>query len=470
MAFPFFSRREPPVIGSDAPDAFYLGRYFDEKTGRVGPKMQIPGTEPIVVVGRNRSGKDAGLGNYNALRLRDQSIVWVDPRGEAAAICAPYRRTLGPTKVDNPFGILTDIYGDLESDGWGAASDLDALSPQLFDASAALSEAYIPMEEKHPHFSHRARGFWNGFTMAEVIEAAADGRPALMANVRDKATEAEEFDPNTGAPIKGPRATALRLAQSGNPQIQSLVAGITGNSDEVQGVLATADGATQCLLSTPVRQNEIKNGIRLKDLGERPTSLFICMPHEMVQPGSMHAPYLRVELSAALRSLYRPTKTACTFWINEFAAFGRVAAIESSIGLVAGYGIRIIIVVQSLTQLKEIYKDAWENFLGNAAATVLVGAPADKFTAEYLASRSGEMTIRQPNVGMTLNPGGIGLSNGEAYTRRQYLMPMDLYGLQPGYGYVWVAGLSNAIPAYFPPYWDVDLLRKRSRANPYYNG
>lgn len=42
------------------------------------------------------------------------------------------------------------------------------------------------------------------------------------------------------------------------------------------------------------------------------------------------------------------------------------------------------------------------------------------------------------------------MSSGEGYTRRQHLMPQDLYGLQPGYGYVWAAGLSNAIPAYFP--------------------
>jgi hypothetical protein len=50
------------VIGSSALDAFYLGRYRDEKTGRIGPKIQFPGAEPIVVIGRNRSGKDAGIG------------------------------------------------------------------------------------------------------------------------------------------------------------------------------------------------------------------------------------------------------------------------------------------------------------------------------------------------------------------------------------------------------------------------
>ena len=127
--------------------------------------------------------------------------------------------------------------------------------------------------------------------------------------------------------------------------------------------------------------------------------------------------------------------------------------------------------MQSFSQLAHNYgSNSWENFLGQAGCVILIGPPADKFTAEYLCSRSGEKTILQPNASVSLNPGGAGMSNGESYTRRQHLMPQDLYRLQPGFGYVWVAGLSNAIPAYFPPYWDVDRLSRRARANPLYRG
>jgi hypothetical protein len=50
------------LIGSDTSDARYLGRYVDEETGRVvGPKLELVGTEPIIIIGRNRVGKDAGI-------------------------------------------------------------------------------------------------------------------------------------------------------------------------------------------------------------------------------------------------------------------------------------------------------------------------------------------------------------------------------------------------------------------------
>jgi type IV secretion system protein VirD4 len=450
-----------------------LGRYRNEETGRIGPKMQMPGNEPIIIVGRNRSGKDAGIGNYNGLRLRGKSMVFLDNRGEARSVCGPWRDKLGPSYNINPMGLLTNIrgYEDCRSHGWGALAGLDT-DPALFERTAGIAEAVHKLEGKDPHWALRSRGATNGLSMNEVIDAAKTGRPALLANVRDQLTEGVEYDPKTKEPTAGMIATARRLVKEGHPQIKSLLGNFTEDNDEFRGVLATADGQTQFLLSNSIRDDELKNGVPpLEMLGQRPTSLFVMMPHETVQPDSIHSPYLRLIFSAALRALYRPHPVACTFYLNEFASLGRLQPIEAALGLVAGSGIQLVIVVQSLTQLAQIYgATGWENFFGQAGAVVLIGPPADAFTADYLSKRSGERTIAQPNVGMNLNPGGVGMSNGEGYTRRQYLMPMDLYNLQPGYGYVWCAGLSNAIPAYFPPYWDVDQLNRRARANPYYRG
>ena len=377
--------------------------------------------------------------------------------------------SLGPTKNINPFGVLANELPDVASDGVSTVAGLRRDDPLLFDRCMAISEAMIKTDEKNPHFTYRARELFTGLLMVEVLEA--DAGKAVLANVRAKLTEPEVLDPNTKEPLQGLAATAIKWSNAGNPQIAGLLNGFTSlDGDEVRDVIATADAATLCLLSNPIRDDELKAGFDFNELGERPTTVFLSAPHELFQPDSIHAPYMRLILSSALRSLYRPTKTPCIFYVNEMAAFGRLGALEASIGLVAGYGIRLVLVVQSLSQLRQLYQHGWENFLGNAAAVALVGSPADAFTADYLSKRSGERTLIQPNAGINLNPGGIGVQNGEAYTRRQLLLPMDLYDLQPGYGYVWVAGLSGPIPTYYPPYWDVDQLRKRSRRNPYYSG
>jgi type IV secretion system protein VirD4 len=157
-------------------------------------------------------------------------------------------------------------------------------------------------------------------------------------------------------------------------------------------------------------------------------------------------------------------------FLNEFATMGRVPAVESSVGLVAGSSIQLVIVVQSLAQLKQHYGDGWETFFGQAGAVILVGSPGDEFTCDYLANHSGELTMRQPNVGLNLSAGGVSLSSGEGYGRRPYLMAQDLRNTRKGEGYIWIAGLNDPIPAMFPPYYDDPVLKHRARANPYFRG
>ena len=477
MAFPF--RRREEVIGSAAHDAFYCGRYCNwpdngpaGPRSPVGPKIQIGGSAPIIVIGPNRSGKDSCLGTYALLQAQGGvTNIWNDPRGEAGAVAGPYLSSLGPTENVNPFGVAASIpgYADLASTGWAPLSGLKSSDPMLFDHVAGISEALVKLDERNPHFSYRARGLLSGLIIEEIWEAEKTGRVALLTNVRTAATEADEYDANK-KPIKGLAARAARLLGKINPQVDSLLSGYAVDNEETQNVRATLDGATLTLLSQPIRDDELKNGLRMEELGERPASVFLTMPPEMVQSKSIHAPYMRLFFSSALRTLFKPNKTLVRFWLNEFAALGRLSAVEASIGLVAGYSIQVCVILQSLAQLRQLYDHNFETFIGNAAAVIHVGPLRDDFTADYLSKRSGETTIAQPNIGLQLNPGGVGLSNGEGYTRRNALMKQDLYKIPPGHGYVWVAGLSNPIPVYFPAYWDVERLAQHARANPYYRG
>ena len=204
----------------------------------------------------------------------------------------------------------------------------------------------------------------------------------------------------------------------------------------------------------------------MHELGDYPMSVFCGLPQNAVQADSMYAPYARLVISSALRSLYRPRPNGCLAPSGSTNS-PRSAGCRQSKHRLAWWramAIQVVLVVQSLAALRELYSHGWEAFVGNAAALVLVGAPADHFTAEYLSARSGDTTIRQPNAGMQFNPDGVGISSGEAYTRRRYLMPSDLYDLQPGYGFVFMAGMADPIPARFPPYWTEEATNSRRAA------
>src|SRR5271166_3643870 len=61
-----FFRREK-IIGGGKPDGFYAGCYRDPDTGERGPEIWLPWLDPVLIVGRNRSGKDTGIIVPNAL-------------------------------------------------------------------------------------------------------------------------------------------------------------------------------------------------------------------------------------------------------------------------------------------------------------------------------------------------------------------------------------------------------------------
>ena len=82
------------------------------------------------------------------------------------------------------------------------------------------------------------------------------------------------------------------------------------------------------------------------------------------------------------------------FLLDEFAGLKRLEVIENATAQAAGFGVKFFFVVQSLVQLKEVYKDSWEVFLGNSGLQLFFQV-ADDFTRSYLSRMLGEREVRR---------------------------------------------------------------------------
>ena len=313
-------------------------------------------TEAIALAGRNRSGKDAGIGNYNALQLGgNASWFMYDPRGEGACVSALYRRSLGSTAIINPANLFasTPGYEDLLSDGRNPIAGVDR-GDGFFDEVAAIIAAWLPLPPNaDPHWMLGARQVVCALTMFEIQRADIEGRPPSVANVRAMLTEADVFDRETAEPISGFAATARRIIAEGGPQAASLIGRFVASNDETHGVRATADGATQWKLSPIMaRDMSVSGGADFRRLGQEPSSYYTILPHQMRET---HAGFVREITASALAALYDPSNTVpCTFWLNEFATFGKSEAIENALGLVAGSGAGIRLVFVACNRLASL--------------------------------------------------------------------------------------------------------------------
>ena len=109
--------------------------------------------------------------------------------------------------------------------------------------------------------------------------------------------------------------------------------------------------------------------------------------------------WLRLFVNLALQAMERTPGAPAAgcpvlFVLDEFASLGHMRQIEDAAGQIAGYGVKLWPILQDLGQLKALYKDRWETFMGNAGVLQFFGNN-DLTTLEWISKRLGTTTIEQ---------------------------------------------------------------------------
>jgi hypothetical protein len=95
-----------------------------------------------------------------------------------------------------------------------------------------------------------------------------------------------------------------------------------------------------------------------------------------------------------------------------------------------------------------------------------------------MTTSTSSSTNRGGSSGEGSGPGGYSSNSGASWnssessstnpTKTALITPHKLMGLQPGFMVLTLDGLSDMIPVYAPPYYDIEQCWRRARANPYY--
>lgn len=88
------------------------------------------------------------------------------------------------------------------------------------------------------------------------------------------------------------------------------------------------------------------------------------------------------------------------FLMDEYANIGNIPDFPKKISTMRKYNISATIVLQSISQIKQMHKDDYETLLSNCDTNILLGAN-DITTAEYYVKLMGKGTIRARSVGYT---------------------------------------------------------------------
>ena len=114
--------------------------------------------------------------------------------------------------------------------------------------------------------------------------------------------------------------------------------------------------------------------------------------------------------------------------MDEFAAIGKVGILSRGISYIAGYGLRLLTIIQSPSQLREIYGyEAAETLIDNHALQI-VFAPKNPKVARELSESLGNNTIKHRSRSRQLSGKG-GRSENISDHNRPLMLPQEIIQL-----------------------------------------
>lgn len=400
--------------------------------------LRYSGPRHVVTVAPSRTGKGVCAIVPNLLTLDDRSVVVIDPKGENAAITARRRRAFGPVHLLNPFnehGMGTARFNPL--------AHLSIDHPNVVADVAGLAEALIVADGNDTHWSNSARTLVR-LIMLHLI-ATQPGTASLIELRRMLGQGSERFD-----------SMIFDMMHSPHGFIANPAAQFEHDSKEVQSIISTARTQTAFLDDPAIAHVLSGSDFAMLDLKARPTTVFIILPSRYLVA---YARFFRLLVVAALDQLQsQPGGVQTTLILDEFAALGKLSAIETAFGQAAGFRVQLWPFLQDLNQIKSLYGDRWETFLANAGV-IQWYTPNDMFTAEYLSRRLGQETVITTSTSFSENSrdtASTSTSHGE--TGRPLQSATELLGMNQGLSILTLSGLRHGVEAYRMPYYFADAI------------
>ncbi|WP_415840517.1 type IV secretory system conjugative DNA transfer family protein, partial [Roseateles saccharophilus] len=121
-------------------------------------------------------------------------------------------------------------------------------------------------------------------------------------------------------------------------------------------------------------------------------------------------------------------KYQCLIITDEFTALGQVGAIMSSCAFLAGYNLRLLTVVQAMSQLDAVYGERQARTFATNHGLQILFAPREQRDAEEYSAMLGHLTATGTSRGRSRSLSGSGrnvLSINESDQRRALLLPQE---------------------------------------------
>ena len=395
--------------------------------GKLGNKcLMLAGQQGVALAAPPRAGKGTGVVIPNALNWPG-SLVCIDIKRENWTITAGFRQQSGQAcYLFDPFA------EDGQTARWNPFSYVSRDPIRRINDLQRISDMLYPDPPNvDPFWTASARSLFLGIALY-LFETPS--LPKTIGEVlrQGMASDDEGFGHHWKRVIEGRGKGENPLSPECARALCDVIdlAPVTASS-----IRKTFTSRLDLWLNPMLDQATADNDFDLRDLRAKPISIYVG-----VNPDDLHRlrPVLNLFFQQAIGLQTRELpernprlKYQVMMLLDEFTALGRIPIIAEAISYLPGYNVRVVLVIQTPAQLREVYgMHNTETMLKSLAARV-VFAPKDFNDAREISDELGYTTVKvksqsRPRLDLGNGHGRRSRSENISEQRRALLLPQEV--------------------------------------------
>ncbi len=400
---------------STSADGIVLGRMRDQL-------LRLSGQQFVILAAPTRSGKGVGIVVPNLLDYQ-HSVVVLDIKQENFDLTSGWRQQQGQAVyLFNPFaenrrGHRWNPMSYVSADHALRITDLQGIAAMLYPEVGGDN------------------GFWVGLARNAFV--------GLALYVLEDHADAKRSGESLPAPSIG---GIYRLASSGKGSMKDYIEVLASQpflsleaSNALSSLAANEEKTFSSIFSTlmeplnawisPILDAATSaDDFNFADLRRRPTTIYIgIQPNKLSQAKLIINLFFSQLINENTRELPQQNpelRYQCLLLMDEFTAMGKVGIVSDAVSYMAGYNLRLLPIIQSLSQLHAVYgKEVARTIVTNHAMQI-VYAPREQQDANEYSEMLGYRTVRKNSRSK-----GRETSISESDEKRPLMLPQELKDL-----------------------------------------
>lgn len=381
--------------------------------GRVrGRFLMLGKMEHVLLEAPTGSGKGVGIVIPNLLQWPD-SVVVLDIKRENYEITAGFRRAGGQKVVlFNP----TDREG--RTARYNPLSYINRADPieVLVELQKIATMLFVPPEKGEAFWTESAR---TGFVGIAAWIAAKPERPFSIGEIYRTIT------------MPGMKAFFAKEAHDHalSEGCRAALADFTSSADNTfTGIVQTVTSKLNLWINPIVDRATAESDFSLMDLRRHPTSIYLGVsPDELDRVAPLYNLFFQQLIDLNTRELPSDDeKLAVLLILDEFARLGRAQVIANAFSYVRGYGLRLLPVIQSRSQLRQVYGEHGADEIVSNCGVEIAFTPKELRVAKELSERLGFLGQDAESRSLTIHGMLANRSKTISEQRRALMLPQEL--------------------------------------------